>query len=198
MRILKYPLTLILREPLFSNAHIKKRSSTNHGRKFSSKIICKAVVPIKKKKQSPYTALFTKNCFDIVLVIKSWGLWEHSPILNVRSQTQMKMISAFPDRRFCDVKQLFVNRPISTNTRCSGTWSSLSDKELLLTEYLDEQTGDCFPLPLKVSSVWRRTVSELTKKARQSKPVEATNRKLHGLNITYLAWIRHHWSVHQD
>ena len=39
---------------------------------------------------------------------------------------------------------------ISTNTRCSGTLSSLSSKELLLTEYLDEQTGDCFPLPLKV------------------------------------------------
>ena len=61
MGILKYPLTLILREPLFFNAHIKKRSSKKSWNKIFVKNYMQGRGSDKKEKNSRRIPLFLQR-----------------------------------------------------------------------------------------------------------------------------------------
>ena len=63
MGILKYPLTLILREPLFFNAHIKKRSSKKSWNKIFVKNYMQGRGSDKKEKTVAVYRSFYKELF---------------------------------------------------------------------------------------------------------------------------------------
>ena len=63
MGILKYPLTLILREPLFFNAHIKKRSSKKSWNKIFVKNYMQGRGSDKKEKTVAVYRSFHKELF---------------------------------------------------------------------------------------------------------------------------------------